>query len=306
MKRENKTKKKSSKQWGRMDKIDSHEKEVIESPGQLPKRSGLDVLMEIINRNWKHPPSHPDWNPGWPDYCDEDRMFDLNFWAFSEAKHAIDNKLSPTEQKAIIGRLEQECSDVIDIVFHSMQRYEHLTAQQRQDYLKDSQRHCKKLVDFVEGAMRSGNLDHRECHRIIHAHLDLLTQDALMETTFIEYIEQQLKNKQPSDFAIDKSEIPAPEPIGTQNKAESEQTAKIDSQKADADSRVPLSKTAKPIYEKLKGLAEHEAMTLPEIQNWYESEFQKNLDEGTWKDVRKELKPYGLRNKPRIGYYIRE
>ncbi|MCJ7729847.1 MAG: hypothetical protein MUO27_08245 [Sedimentisphaerales bacterium] len=72
----------------------------------------------------------------------------------------------------------------------------------------------------------------------------------------------------------------------------------------------PLTPKALVIYEKLCSLKTYDAMTLPKIQNWFFSEYQKNiklpknLDEGTWKDIRKELLPYGLMNKPKVGYYI--
>jgi len=67
----------------------------------------------------------------------------------------------------------------------------------------------------------------------------------------------------------------------------------------------PLSERATMIYEKLRSLESHQAMTLPKIQEWYENETGKNLDEGTWKKIRKELLAYGLMNRPRAGYYIR-
>ncbi|MGA2091847.1 MAG: hypothetical protein ABSH16_00370 [Sedimentisphaerales bacterium] len=66
----------------------------------------------------------------------------------------------------------------------------------------------------------------------------------------------------------------------------------------------PLTKKARLIYEKLCALQPHEAMTLPDIQTWLYDEHKINLDEGTWKDIRKELIPYGLKNRPRVGYYI--
>ncbi len=68
----------------------------------------------------------------------------------------------------------------------------------------------------------------------------------------------------------------------------------------------PLPKKDRLIYEKLKNLKPHEAMTLPEIQDWLYNNHKKNLDEGTWKEIRKRLKPYGLKNKPRIGYFIQK
>jgi hypothetical protein len=66
----------------------------------------------------------------------------------------------------------------------------------------------------------------------------------------------------------------------------------------------PLTEKARLIYKKLLILEQHEAMTLPEIQDWFYKTKEKDLDEGTWKDIRKELIPYGLKNKPRVGYYI--
>lgn len=71
------------------------------------------------------------------------------------------------------------------------------------------------------------------------------------------------------------------------------------------DTPEPLSKRARIVYERLLTLKRHEAMTFPEIQDYYESETEKNLDEGTWKDLRRELGPYGLQNRPKVGYYIR-
>jgi hypothetical protein len=66
----------------------------------------------------------------------------------------------------------------------------------------------------------------------------------------------------------------------------------------------PLTRKARLIYDKLYALKPQEAMTMPEIQDWIYNEHSINLDEGTWKDIRKELIPYGLKNRPRVGYYI--
>ena len=66
----------------------------------------------------------------------------------------------------------------------------------------------------------------------------------------------------------------------------------------------PLTKKAGLIYKKLCALQPHEAMTLPDIQTWLYNKHKIDLDEGTWKDIRKELIPYGLKNRPRVGYYI--
>jgi len=66
----------------------------------------------------------------------------------------------------------------------------------------------------------------------------------------------------------------------------------------------PLTQKAKLIYEKLNTLQPYEAMTLPKIQDWLYSTHRIDLDEGTWKNIRKELIPYGLKNRPRVGYDI--
>lgn len=69
---------------------------------------------------------------------------------------------------------------------------------------------------------------------------------------------------------------------------------------------LPLSKAAALIYEKLLTLKPHEAMLTREIQDWYEEATGSNLDEGTWKNLRKEMELYGLKNRPRVGYYIEQ
>jgi hypothetical protein len=74
--------------------------------------------------------------------------------------------------------------------------------------------------------------------------------------------------------------------------------------KEQASQRKPLTQKAGLIYEKLQSLPEHKGMTLPEIQNWLYDEHEINLDEGTWKTIRRELIPYDLKNAKRIGYYI--
>lgn len=72
----------------------------------------------------------------------------------------------------------------------------------------------------------------------------------------------------------------------------------------------PLSNCAAMIYEKLRSLPSHKGMTTPEIQEWFYDQTRrdegagKNLDEGTWKRYRKKLESYGLKNAPRIGYFI--
>lgn len=69
----------------------------------------------------------------------------------------------------------------------------------------------------------------------------------------------------------------------------------------------PLGPIASLIYEKLKSLPEHKAMTGPEIADWLNNEHEINLDESTIRTNHLEqLKPYGLYNKKRIGYCIRD
>jgi hypothetical protein len=72
------------------------------------------------------------------------------------------------------------------------------------------------------------------------------------------------------------------------------------------ETKTPLLKNARLIYEKLKSLPEHQAMTRPEILNWLAKECEIYLDEGEFNRLRKELKTRGLKNRPRVGYYIRE
>lgn len=70
--------------------------------------------------------------------------------------------------------------------------------------------------------------------------------------------------------------------------------------------RPALGEVAGWIYEKLKSLPEHQAMILPQIADWLANEKNHILDEDTIrKNHLKQLKPYGLQHKKRIGYYIR-
>lgn len=82
------------------------------------------------------------------------------------------------------------------------------------------------------------------------------------------------------------------------------QAANAESPKIPQKFLIPLSPKARLIYEKLSILKVHEAMTTPEILDWLSQEHQKDIDEGTLGKLLKEIKPYGLQNKPRIGYYI--
>lgn len=75
---------------------------------------------------------------------------------------------------------------------------------------------------------------------------------------------------------------------------------------SEAPGSQPLPPEAGLIYEKLRSLERHQAMTLPAIQRWYEATTEKNLDEGTWKRWRPELEAYGMKNRPKVGYYIEQ
>lgn len=69
----------------------------------------------------------------------------------------------------------------------------------------------------------------------------------------------------------------------------------------------PLPKAPRLLYEKLKSLKPHEAMTTDEILDWLSNKHEKHISESTlYKTYLKPLKPYGLKNKPKTGYYIRE
>lgn len=99
-----------------------------------------------------------------------------------------------------------------------------------------------------------------------------------------------------SDFLLGKTEKTA-ETIPPDNQIPPTQTDKP-----------PLGEIAGLIYEKLKSLPEHKAMTLREIADWLSetNESGKAYDETTIRTKHlPQLKPYGLRHKKRIGYYLR-
>ena len=69
----------------------------------------------------------------------------------------------------------------------------------------------------------------------------------------------------------------------------------------------PVSKRARVIHSKLIGFNSLEAMTTPQLLDWLsEKPRNDNIDEKTLRKALDELKPYGLKNKPRIGYYIQK
>lgn len=94
---------------------------------------------------------------------------------------------------------------------------------------------------------------------------------------------------------------------GVAGKEEAEATpSERDADAPNAERKEPLTQKGRLIYAKLRSLEEHEAMTLPEIQDWLDTDHDINLDEGTWKTIRKELKPYGVDNRAKVGYFIRK
>lgn len=68
----------------------------------------------------------------------------------------------------------------------------------------------------------------------------------------------------------------------------------------------PLGEVAALLYEKLKSLPEHKAMTIPQILDWLSEKHNIEMDEGTLRrNHLEQLKPYGLVNTRRIGYHLR-
>jgi hypothetical protein len=69
--------------------------------------------------------------------------------------------------------------------------------------------------------------------------------------------------------------------------------------------REPLGTNASLLYEKLITLPEHVGITGPAVLDWFSEEHGKIVDQSTLtKEILPPLKPYGLRNKPKIGYFI--
>lgn len=81
----------------------------------------------------------------------------------------------------------------------------------------------------------------------------------------------------------------------------------VKDEKVTSNIKPPLGEIATLIYEKLKTLPEHKAMTLPVIAQWLNDEHRINLDDTTIRtNHMPQLKPYGLYHKKRIGYCLRE
>ncbi len=72
------------------------------------------------------------------------------------------------------------------------------------------------------------------------------------------------------------------------------------------DKKGPVSKRAGLIYDKLKSLIPPKhGMTTNELLDWLCKEGE-NIDDKTLRGHLNELKPYGLDNKRRIGYYLKQ
>jgi len=69
--------------------------------------------------------------------------------------------------------------------------------------------------------------------------------------------------------------------------------------------RLPVSKRAGRILERLKSLPESGAMDTSALMAWYNTEYQEAIDDRMLRKALSELKPYGLQNKPKTGYFVR-
>jgi len=75
--------------------------------------------------------------------------------------------------------------------------------------------------------------------------------------------------------------------------------------KTENDSREPTSKRAGLILEKLRSLPKHGCMDTNALLDWLASEHEIVIDKPQLYRHLDELKPYGLANKKRYGYFIR-
>jgi len=69
--------------------------------------------------------------------------------------------------------------------------------------------------------------------------------------------------------------------------------------------REPVSELAGLILDKLRTLQEHQGMNTNALLDWLGEEHSTYISDGTLRKHIKELYPYGLKNKPKIGYYVR-
>lgn len=69
--------------------------------------------------------------------------------------------------------------------------------------------------------------------------------------------------------------------------------------------REPVTKRAGLILDKLRSLPEQKGMTTSALLAWLSKEHNDDVDDKTLRRKLKELEPYGLQNKPKIGYFVR-
>ncbi|HEX4796173.1 MAG TPA: hypothetical protein VH370_20455, partial [Humisphaera sp.] len=66
----------------------------------------------------------------------------------------------------------------------------------------------------------------------------------------------------------------------------------------------PIGKNARLLYEKLLSLPQHQAMITSEILDWFMSQKIIISEDVLRKEILPQLNLYGIKNKPRIGYFI--
>jgi hypothetical protein len=81
-----------------------------------------------------------------------------------------------------------------------------------------------------------------------------------------------------------------------------EQYASVQARKVSI--RQPVSKRAGRILEKLRSLPEHKGMDTSALLAYLQS-LGDNIDDGTLRKALRELEPYGIDNRPKIGYFVR-
>jgi hypothetical protein len=67
------------------------------------------------------------------------------------------------------------------------------------------------------------------------------------------------------------------------------------------DKRAPLSERARLFYDKLASLKPQEALTLPRLLNGLPASISEAV---FYRDLKPELEAWGMRNKPKVGYYL--
>ena len=78
----------------------------------------------------------------------------------------------------------------------------------------------------------------------------------------------------------------------------------ISDSRGTGNGQLPVPKKAGLILEKLKSLPKHEAMLTNDILTWLSREKEIEMDEKTLRGYLKQLKPHGVKNERRVGYYF--